>query len=126
MCGTILTYMATNKDIGMIKIRSYRPFPVQELRKMVEDHHIEKVIVFEKNDDLSGLMPPVGRAIMQALFGLPVTIRSFIVGLGGRDVTKDEIAYAAKKMESVHGMTGRLYDYLGVRESKGKFWEVRF
>jgi pyruvate ferredoxin oxidoreductase alpha subunit len=126
MCGTILTFMANNKDIGLIKLRTYRPFPVKELRKIVEEHHIEKLIIFEKNDDLSGLMPPVGRAVMQALFGLNVTLRSFIVGLGGRDVTKDEILYAAKKMESVKGMDGHLYDYLGVRESKGKLWEVRF
>jgi pyruvate ferredoxin oxidoreductase alpha subunit len=126
MCGTILTWMQTNKDVGLIKIRTYRPFPVQELRKIVQEHHIEKLIVLEKDDDLSGLLPPVGRSIAAALVGISVIIRSFIVGLGGRDVTKDEITYAAKKMESVKDMNGRLYDYLGVRESKGKLWEVRF
>jgi|ADurb_Leu_02_Slu_FD_contig_21_2010208_length_1424_multi_4_in_0_out_0_2 pyruvate ferredoxin oxidoreductase alpha subunit len=126
MCGNILTWMAKNKDVGLIKIRTYRPFPKEELRKIVQDHHIEKLIVLEKNDDLSGILPPFGRSVSTALIGMPIIMRSFIVGLGGRDVTKDEIEYAAKKMENVKDMNGRLYDYLGVRESKGKMWEARF
>jgi pyruvate ferredoxin oxidoreductase alpha subunit len=128
MCGNILTWMqkANRKDIGLIKLRTWRPFPVEELRKIVKENHIEKLIVLEKDDDMSGLLPPVGRAIATALFGMPVVLRAFITGLGGRDVTKDEIEYAANKMESVKDMNGRLYDYLGVRETKDKIAEVRF
>lgn len=126
MCGNILTMMETNKSVGLIKLRAWRPFPVAQLRKIIKDNGIQKLIILEKDDDLSGLMPPVGTAVASALIGIDVVMRSFIVGLGGRDVTKDEIVYAAKKMESVKDNEGRMYDYLGVRQTKDKMWEVRF
>lgn len=126
MCGNILTWMKTNKEVGLIKLRTWRPFPAEELRRIIEENNIEKIIILEKDDDLSGHMPPVGASVCSSLIGLPTVIRSFIVGLGGRDVTKDEIEYAAKKMKDVKDNKGRLYDYLGARESKGKIWEVKF
>ncbi|MCF2138867.1 MAG: hypothetical protein K9W44_02270 [Candidatus Lokiarchaeota archaeon] len=126
MAGNILTWMQNNKDIGLIKLRAWRPFPAEQLRKIIEEHNIEKIFVLEKDDDLSGQLPPVASSISSSLMGLPVILRSFIVGLGGRDVTKDEIEFAAKKMKDVKDNQGRLYDYLGVRESKGKLWEAKF
>ncbi len=126
MCGNIITWMNKNKNYGLIKVRSWRPFPKEELRKIVEDNGIEKIIILEKDDDLSGVMPPVGKSVASALFGMDIIIRSFIVGLGGRDVTKDEIEYAAKKMDKVSDMKGKLYDYLGVRNKNDEMWEVRF
>ncbi|MHA1585429.1 MAG: pyruvate ferredoxin oxidoreductase [Promethearchaeota archaeon] len=127
MCGNIITWMNEgNNDIGLIKLRAWRPFPSAQIRKIVEDHHIEKIIVLEKNDDLSNALPPVASNLASALFGLNVVLRSFIVGLGGRDVTKDELIYSANKMKNLTDNRGRLYDYLGVRETKNKMFEVRF
>lgn len=126
MCGNILTWMQDHKEIGLVKLRTWRPFPTDQLRKLVEEHHIEKIVVLEKNDDLSNVLPPVAISVASALFGLNVVLRSFIVGLGGRDVTKDEIEYAAQKMENIHDNKGRLFDYLGVRETKQKMFDVRF
>ncbi|MHA1475594.1 MAG: hypothetical protein ACTSQ5_10445 [Promethearchaeota archaeon] len=126
MCGNILTWMEHNKDVGLIKLRTWRPFPAEQLRKIIEENNIEKIIILEKDDDLSGILPPVGQSVASALFGINVVLRSFIVGLGGRDVTKDEIEYAAKKMKPITDNRGKLYDYLGVRETKDKMWEVRF
>ena len=126
MCGNILTWMEHNKDVGLIKLRTWRPFPAEQLRKIIEENSIEKIIILEKDDDLSGILPPVGQSVASALFGINVVLRSFIVGLGGRDVTKDEIEYAAKKMKPITDNRGKLYDYLGVRETKDKMWEVRF
>ncbi len=126
MVGNILTWMEDNKEIGLIKLRTWRPFPAEQLRKIIEDHNIEKIFILEKDDDLSGHLPPVAASISTSLVGLPIILRSFIVGLGGRDVTKDEIQYATMKMRDVNDNRGKLYDYLGVRESKGKMWEVNF
>ena len=126
MCGNILTWMEHNKDVGLIKLRTWRPFPTEQLRKIIEDNKIEKIIILEKDDDLSGILPPVGQSVASALFGINVVLRSFIVGLGGRDVTKDEIEYAARKMKPITDNKGKLYDYLGIRETKDKMWEVRF
>ena len=126
MCGNILTWMEHNKDVGLIKLRTWRPFPAQQLRKIIEENKIEKIVILEKDDDLTGILPPVGQSVASALFGMNVVLRSFIVGLGGRDVTKDEIEYAARKIKPLTNNEGRLYDYLGVRETKNKMWEARF
>ncbi|MHA1820768.1 MAG: hypothetical protein ACTSU2_12470 [Promethearchaeota archaeon] len=124
MCGNILSWMEKNKDYGLIKIRTWRPFPYEELQKMIEEHNIEKLIILEKDDALNNLLPQVASSIATATYPLGTIFRSFIVGLGGRDVTKDEFTAAAKKMEKVNDMKGRLYYYLGVREIKGKLEEI--
>jgi pyruvate ferredoxin oxidoreductase alpha subunit len=124
MCGNIISWMTKNKDIGLIKIRAYRPFPYEELQKIVQEHNIEKLIIFEKSDALNNLLPPFSTSIATALYPLKTLFRCFIVGLGGRDVTRDEFSVAKKKMESVNDMKGQLYTYLGVRETKDKIHEV--
>jgi pyruvate/2-oxoacid:ferredoxin oxidoreductase alpha subunit len=106
------------------KLDAYRPFPYEELQKIVQDHNIEKLIIFEKSDSLNGLLPPFSMTIASALYPLGTIFRSFIVGLGGRDVTRDEFTVAKKKMESVTDMKGEIYSYLGVRESKEKILGV--
>jgi pyruvate ferredoxin oxidoreductase alpha subunit len=124
MCGNIISWMTKNKDIGLIKIRAYRPFPYEELQKIIQEHNIEKLIILEKSDALNNLLPPFSTSIATALYPLNTIFRSFIVGLGGRDVTRDEFDITKKKMESVNDMKGQLYMYLGVRESKDKIHEV--
>ena len=124
MCGNIISWMTRNRDIGLIKIRAYRPFPHEQLQKIVEDHNIEKLIIFEKSDSLNGVLPPFSMSIASALYPLGTIFRSFIVGLGGRDVTRDEFDVAKKKMGNVSDMKGKLYMYLGVRETKDKILGV--
>ncbi|MFW9882087.1 MAG: pyruvate ferredoxin oxidoreductase [Candidatus Thorarchaeota archaeon] len=124
MCGNIISWMTKNKDIGLIKIRAYRPFPHEQLQKVVEDHNIEKLIILEKSDSLNGLLPPFSMSVASALYPLGTLFRSFIVGLGGRDVTRDEFNIAKKKMQSISDMKGKLYMYLGVRETKSNILGV--
>jgi pyruvate ferredoxin oxidoreductase alpha subunit len=118
MCGNIISWMTKNKDIGLIKIRTFRPFPYLELQKIVEEHNLEKLIILEKSDSLNGMLPPFSMTIASALYPLRILFRSFIVGLGGRDVTRDEFDVAKKKVQEVTNMKGKWYTYLGVRETK--------
>ena len=124
MCGNIFSWMTKNKDIGLIKIRAFRPFPYRQLQKIVEDHNIEKLIILEKSDSLNGMLPPFSMSVASALYPLGTIFRSFIVGLGGRDVTRDEFDIAKKKIETINDMKGKLYMYLGVRETKEKILGV--
>jgi pyruvate ferredoxin oxidoreductase alpha subunit len=124
MCGNIVSWMTKNKDIGLIKIRTFRPFPYEELQRIVEEYNIEKLIILEKSDSLNGMLPPFSMTIASALYPLKTLFRSFIVGLGGRDVTRDEFDVAKKKMAQVSDMKGKLYMYLGVREKKDKLYGV--
>jgi pyruvate ferredoxin oxidoreductase alpha subunit len=122
--GNIISWMTKNKDVGLIKIRAYRPFPYEELRRIVEEYNVEKLILLEKSDSLNGMLPPFSMSVASALYPLGTLFRSFIVGLGGRDVTRDEFDVAKKKMETVTDMKGQLYQYLGVRETKQKILGV--
>ena len=124
MCGNIVSWLTKNKDIGLIKIRTFRPFPYLELQKIIQEYNIEKLIILEKSDSLNGMLPPFSMTIATALYPLKTLFRSFIVGLGGRDVTRDEFDVAKKKMEKVSDMKGKLYMYLGVREKKDKLYGV--
>jgi len=124
LSGNIISWMTRNKDIGLIKIRAFRPFPYEELRKIIREYGIEKLILLEKSDSLNGMLPPFSMSIATALYPLGTIFRSFIVGLGGRDVTRDEFDIAKKKMASITDMKGPLYMYLGVRETKEKILGV--
>jgi pyruvate ferredoxin oxidoreductase alpha subunit len=124
MCGNIISWMTKNKDIGLIKIRAYRPFPAEELQKIVQEHKIKKLILLEKSDSLNGMLPPFSTSVATALYPLGTIFRSFIVGMGGRDVTRDEFDIAKKKIAKVNDMKGPLYQYLGVRETKDKILGV--
>ncbi|TXT56273.1 MAG: Pyruvate flavodoxin/ferredoxin oxidoreductase domain protein [Promethearchaeota archaeon] len=124
MSGNIISWMTKNKDVGLIKIRTFRPFPHEQLQKIVQDHGLEKLIILEKSDSLNGMLPPFSMSVASALYPLGTLFRSFIVGLGGRDVTRDELDIARRKMENVTDMKGKLYMYLGVRETKDKIYGV--
>ncbi len=124
MCGNIISWMTKNKDIGLIKIRAYRPFPYEELQKIVQEHNIEKLILMEKSDSLNNMLPPFSTSVATALYPLGTIFRSFIVGMGGRDVTRDEFDITKRKIATVTDMKGQLYQYLGVRETKHKMHGV--
>lgn len=124
MCGNIQSWMTKNTDVGLIKIRAYRPFPYEQLQKIVQEHDIEKLIILEKSDSLNNLLPPFATSIATAVYPLGTLFRSYIVGMGGRDVTRDELDLVKKKMAYVNNMKGQLYTYIGVRETKNTIHEV--
>lgn len=80
--GTIKHVIKTGgiSDVGIVRIRSYRPFPDEELKRTLAG--AKNVAVFEKDVSLGA-----GGALwsdVKAAIGRPVA--SFIGGLGGRDI----------------------------------------
>jgi len=100
--GTIKEVVDSRKDVGLIKIRCYRPFPKEELIKALKDKKI--VIVIEKNVALglgSGSVLPEIRSVLYSLDKRPKLI-GFIAGLGGTDIRIKDIEKAvddSKKMK---------------------------
>ncbi|AET69996.1 2-oxoacid:ferredoxin oxidoreductase, alpha subunit [Desulfosporosinus orientis DSM 765] len=76
------------RKIGLVKIRTWRPFPAEALRKVLEK--VQLITVFDKNI-VYGLGGALGTELRSALYGQSARLNSYILGLGGRDVTTEEI-----------------------------------
>jgi pyruvate ferredoxin oxidoreductase alpha subunit len=95
VCGTakevIDELRAKGKKVGLLKIIAYRPFPAQEIYEALKN--AGKVAVLDRALSL-GSYAPLAAEVKAAFFGKkkkPQVISSFIVGLGGRDITKDSV-----------------------------------
>lgn len=78
------------KKTGILKIRVYRPFPTKEVVKVLEGR--KKIVILEKSVSIGGL-GILTADIKSALYGInnPPEISNFIMGLGGRDIRKEDI-----------------------------------
>ncbi len=108
MVGTIKETIDTSrKKAGVLKLRTFRPFPAQELKKIIKDLNPKNIAVLDKSISL-GQMGPLASEV-KALFQSPIphlktsrchpNIQSFVVGLGGRDITRDKIKKIIKSVE---------------------------
>lgn len=95
VCGTVKEVIdelrAKGKKVGLLKITSYRPFPQQAIYEALKS--IPKVAVLDRALSL-GSFAPLASEIKAVFFGKkkkPEVVSSFVVGLGGRDITKDSI-----------------------------------
>ncbi len=95
VAGTIKDVVDKNKSllasgkIGLLKIKVLRPFPEKEILKILAN--AKHVAVLDKAISL-GYTGPVASEIKSIAQGkLKAKIQSFIIGLGGRDVTKEMI-----------------------------------
>ena len=93
VCGTIRHVVESEKDVGLIKLRSFRPFPNEELRKIAKG--LDSIAVIDK--DISfGNHGALYTEVCAALRGLDVKVSGFIAGLGGRDIKPTHIEKAIK------------------------------
>jgi len=96
VCGTIKEVIdelrGKGKKVGLLKLKCYRPFPTEELVKVLANK--KKVIVLDKSISL-GNESILNTEIKSVLYGQSrAKVESYIVGLGGRDVTKEIIKKA--------------------------------
>ncbi|MBE8538504.1 transketolase C-terminal domain-containing protein [Geoglobus acetivorans] len=74
--------------VGLLKIRTYRPFPAEDIRESLKN--AQKVIVLDRALSV-GAEPPVTADVKSALFGLDLEVYPVVVGLGGRDIPRELI-----------------------------------
>jgi pyruvate ferredoxin oxidoreductase alpha subunit len=92
-------------SIGVLKLKVFRPFPSAELIKVLKDVGAKNAAVVEKAVSL-GYAGPLYIDVKAALQGkISAKVRNFIIGLGGKDVTREMIKMiftkAADKGEEV-------------------------
>ncbi len=76
------------KKVGLVKLRFYRPFPAEELTRIAE--HVDAIGVYDRSISF-GSGGPLFIETRNALYGRTIPIVNFLAGLGGRDVTKQDI-----------------------------------
>ena len=91
-------YEERGESVKLIKMRVYRPFPVDELREVLQG--VEAAAVLEKDVSL-GYQGGLVTDLKSALYNADVhpQIRSFIVGLAGRDIQRKEIREIVEEMQ---------------------------
>lgn len=105
------------KKVGLIKIRSYRPFPAEELAKALSK--VKAVAVMDKSDSFSTAGGPLFTEVRSALYGRAdnKAVLSYIYGLGGRDVTVESMEKVYGDLfEAMNGAGYSVCNYLGVKE----------
>jgi pyruvate/2-oxoacid:ferredoxin oxidoreductase alpha subunit len=82
--------------VGAARIRVYRPFPVEEVRKLAEQASIIATIDRHISFGMEGFLASEIKASLYHMKDKPL-LAGFIAGLGGRDVTFKTIEGIAKK-----------------------------
>jgi pyruvate ferredoxin oxidoreductase alpha subunit len=78
---------AEDKNVGLVRIRLWRPFPFAEIRQAVKN--AEVLIILDRAISFGGPGGPVCSEVKSALYSedKKPKVVSFIAGLGGRDIT---------------------------------------
>ena len=105
------------KDVGLLKLRLWRPFPFEELNEAVGN--AQTLIVVDRALSFGGPGGPAYSEIRSALYSKKIrpNIVGFVAGLGGRDITVDEFAGMVKRgLEITNTGAEKEYEMFGVRE----------
>jgi pyruvate ferredoxin oxidoreductase alpha subunit len=103
------------KKVGLVKVRSYRPFPVQALRKALKDASV--IAVVEKDVSIgseAGLVTDLKAAFYNSNIKAPII--GFAAGLGGRDITIKDIRTIVAKAESAQKAIESEFEFLDLRK----------
>ena len=108
-------YRAQGKKVGLVKLRYLRPFPTEALADALKQAKVVGVIDKNISFGYEGtIYTNVNSAILQS--GLTPEVMNFICGLGGRDVTKENLIQMFDAMlRALEGEKQERIQYLNVR-----------
>lgn len=78
------------QKVGLLKIKLFRPFPIEEISKALEG--VKKIAVLDRAIS-PGTTPPIYQEIINAIHNTKDQIQatSYVYGLGGRDIFQKDI-----------------------------------
>lgn len=107
-----------NRKVGLIKLRLFRPFPAKILIDLIRDAKVVGVV--DRAVSPGAIGGPVFMEIAAAmkLHGIDKPIINFIAGLGGRDVTPNDVKYMFDELQYAltSGKPKKFIYYVGLRE----------
>ena len=103
---------------GLLKIRMFRPFPVEEVAEALA--HLKAVAVLDKADSLNGAGGALFEDVTSAMYvnQKQVPMVNYVYGIGGRDTTEMQIEQVYSDLKKIvkNGKVENPYRYLGLRK----------
>jgi pyruvate/2-oxoacid:ferredoxin oxidoreductase alpha subunit len=106
------------KKVGMARIRVFRPFPVEEIRKLAKMANVIGVCDHSYSFGHWGAMASEVRGALYGTKDMPV-LKNYIVGLGGKDMTPEIIEKIFLKTLAMKGKLDQEIEWIGVKGHGG-------
>ena len=105
---------------GLLKIRMFRPFPVDEVAEALS--HLKAVAILDKADSLNGAGGALFEDVTSSMYvnKKQVPMVNYVYGIGGRDTTEAQIESVYSDLQKIveTGDIGNPYRYLGLRKER--------
>ena len=106
------------KKVGLLKLRVFRPFPVDEVAEALG--HLKAIAVLDKADSLNAAGGALFEDVTSAMYvnKKQVPAINYVYGIGGRDTRADEIEKVYNDLFEIvkTGDVKNPYRYLGLRK----------
>ena len=103
---------------GLLRLRTFRPFPVEEIKSTLSK--IKAIAVMDKSISFGGNGGAVFQEIRHALYDLEIQpyVINYIYGLGGRDTSPKEFRKIYEELAHIQktDQIRKLVNYIGLRE----------
>ena len=103
---------------GLLRLRTFRPFPVEEIQKALSK--VRAIAVLDKSMSFGGNGGAVFQEVRHALYDLEIQpyVINYIYGLGGRDTSPKEFRKIYEELARIQktDQVGKSVRYLGLRE----------
>lgn len=120
-CGTAKTVVddlrSKGEKVGLVKVRTFRPFPYKAIREALSG--AKAVAVLDRSHSFGAQGGPVALETRATLCHHPsVAFKNYIYGLGGRDVSTDQICQAFEEIKGLaaSGKSSDEIGFLGLRQ----------
>lgn len=94
---TVDEMRAEGHKIGVLGVHSFRPFPVEAIRRALS--HAKRIVVLEKSFAV-GIGGIVATDVRLAMDGLDTKIYTVVAGLGGRNITRTSLHRVFRQAEN--------------------------
>ena len=105
---------------GLLKVRMFRPFPVDEIANALSKPSIKSIAVLDKSESLNGAGGALFEDITSAMYvnKKSVPIVDYVYGIGGRDTTSDQIESVFADLQKINkdDKVENPYRYIGLRK----------
>ncbi len=103
---------------GLLKIRVYRPFPVEEVAKALS--HLKAIAILDRADSLNAAGGALFEDVTSAMYvnNIHVPAVNYVYGIGGRDTKADDIESVYEDLLEItkNEKIENPYRYLGLRK----------